>query len=70
MDGLAKSVGQQKLDRFWLFRVNDPLKLYNIGACFRMTSPWKDPSAEDVDTDFGTWPKNQGPYSKLAEMRS
>ncbi len=24
-DGLAKSVGQQKSDRFWLFDVNDPL---------------------------------------------
>jgi hypothetical protein len=24
-DGLAKSVGQQKLDRFWLFHVNNPL---------------------------------------------
>ncbi len=24
MDDLAKLVGQQKLDQFWLFRVNDP----------------------------------------------
>ncbi len=29
MDSLAKLVGQQKLDRLWLFHVNDPL----LGAC-------------------------------------
>jgi len=32
MDSLAKLVGQQKLDRLWLFHVNDPL----LGTCAKL----------------------------------
>jgi hypothetical protein len=30
MDGLAKSVGQQKSDQFWLFHANDPLNNFAV----------------------------------------
>jgi hypothetical protein len=38
-DSLAKSVGQQKLDRFWLFRVNNPLVADAERFFFLKTAP-------------------------------